>query len=149
EEVGCLGAPSLIAFLNANLPAPAAVVVGEPTEMKVVTGHKGITRVRTTVTGHEGHSSRPHQGVSAVMVAAELIGVLQKVAENVRIGGPHNALFDPSYTTITVNRISGGTEVNIMAGHCTFEWDIRALPDDNAQSYIRSLDEHCRKEVIP
>ncbi len=149
EEVGCLGAPRLIRFLNANLPAPAAVIVGEPTEMKVVTAHKGITRVRTTVTGHEAHSSRPHHGVSAVMVAAELIGYLQNMAAQIAQAGPFSDLFDPPHTTITVNRISGGTEVNIMAGHCTFEWDIRVLPEDDFDRYIRIFNAHCRSEVLP
>ena len=65
EEIGCLGAPSLIKVLEKEVPKPRAVIVGEPTEMKVVSAHKGITRVRTAVTGHEAHSSQTHRGVSA------------------------------------------------------------------------------------
>jgi acetylornithine deacetylase len=149
EEVGCLGAPSLIRLLNAELPAPAAVVVGEPTEMKVVTAHKGITGVRTTVTGHEAHSSQPHRGVSAVMVAAELIGFLQGLAQEAAAAGPRNGLFEPPHTTITVNRIEGGTALNILAGHCTFHWDVRALPEDDPEHYIARFMAHCRDEVLP
>jgi acetylornithine deacetylase len=149
EEVGCLGAPSLIRLLNAELPAPSAVIVGEPTEMKVVSAHKGITGVRTTVTGHEAHSSQPHRGVSAVMVAAELIGFLQNLAREAASTGPQNTLFDPPHTTITVNRIEGGTALNILAGHCTFHWDVRALPEDNPDLYIGRFMAHCRDEVLP
>ncbi|MGD8416713.1 MAG: M20/M25/M40 family metallo-hydrolase, partial [Pseudomonadales bacterium] len=73
EEVGCLGAPALIESLTTAVPTPQAVIVGEPTMMRVVSAHKSIFHFRTRVTGHEAHSSQPHRGVSAVMVAARLI----------------------------------------------------------------------------
>ena len=149
EEVGCLGAPSLIRFLNENLPAPRAVIVGEPTDMKVVSAHKGITGVRTVVTGHESHSSQTHRGVSAVMVAAELIQFLQGLAAEAATRGPFDPLFEPSHTTLTVNQITGGTALNIMAGQCTFHWDVRALPGDDPESYIKHFRRHCDEVVLP
>ena len=149
EEVGCLGVPSLIRLLRAELPEPAAVIVGEPTEMKVVTAHKGITGIATVVTGHEAHSSQPHLGVSAVMVAAELISFLQAMARDAANDGPHDQLFNPPYTTITVNHIEGGTALNILAHHCSFQWDIRALPDDDPLKYIEKFEAFCRESVIP
>lgn len=149
EEVGCMGAPSLIKFLNQELPAPRAVIVGEPTEMKVVSAHKGITGVRTTVTGHEAHSSQIHRGVSAVMVAAELIQYLRGLCDEAAAKGPHNSLFEPTHTTLTANVIEGGTAINIMAGQCTFQWDVRALPEDNPDRYIRRFMDHCAREVLP
>lgn len=148
EEVGCIGVPSLIKLINAELPKPAAVVVGEPTEMKVVTAHKGITGVRTVVTGHEAHSSQPHRGVSAVMIAAELIEFLRGLnAEAQR--KVRNPMFEPDHTTLTINMIEGGTAVNILAGHCTFMWDVRALPEDNPAAYIKRFTDHCRDVVLP
>lgn len=148
EEVGCIGVPSLIKLINAELPKPSAVIVGEPTEMKVVTAHKGITGVRTVVTGHEAHSSQPHRGVSAVMIAAELIGFLRamgiEAANRLR-----NPMFEPEHTTITINRIEGGTALNILAGHCTFQWDVRALPEDDAAAYIKRFTDHCNTVVLP
>ena len=149
EEVGCIGVPSLIKLLNAELPKPSAVIVGEPTDMKVVTAHKGVTGVRTVITGHEAHSSLPHRGVSAVMVAAELIEFLRALSAEAAISGPRNALFDPEHTTITVNRIEGGTAPNIMAGHCAFQWDVRVLPDDDPAIYIKRFTDHCREVVLP
>jgi acetylornithine deacetylase len=71
EEIGCLGAPSMIEVIRRELPAPAFVVVGEPTDMEAVSGHKGIATFHVTVTGREVHSSQPHLGVSAVMEAVE------------------------------------------------------------------------------
>ncbi|MCA0200538.1 MAG: acetylornithine deacetylase [Proteobacteria bacterium] len=149
EEVGCAGVPSLIRLLNKELPAPRAVIVGEPTDMKVVSAHKGITGVRTIVTGHESHSSQTHRGVSAVMIAAELIQYLRAMSEEAAAKGPHNGLFEPPHTTLTVNVINGGTAINIMAGSCEFQWDVRALPEDDPDRYIRRFMEHCTHDVLP
>ncbi len=149
EEVGCIGVPSLIKVLNAELPKPAAVIVGEPTDMKVVTAHKGIMGLRTVVTGHEAHSSQPHIGVSAVMIAAELIEFLRGLSLEAASSGLKNPLFMPNHTTITVNRIEGGTALNILAGHCTFQWDVRALPEDNPAEYLKRFTEHCNTVVLP
>lgn len=149
EEVGCLGVPSLIKLLNAELPKPSAVIVGEPTDMKVVTAHKGVTGLRTVVTGHEAHSSQPHRGVSAVMVAAELIEFLRSMSAEAASKGPKNPLFEPEHTTITVNRIEGGTALNILAGHCTFQWDIRALPEEDPSTYLQRFTDHCNTAVLP
>ncbi|MSO73310.1 MAG: acetylornithine deacetylase [Rhodospirillaceae bacterium] len=149
EEVGCVGVPSLIRLLATEVPTPRAVIVGEPTEMKVVSAHKGITGVHTTVTGHEAHSSQTHLGVSAVMVAAELIQFLQTLALEAKTNGPHDNLFEPNHTTITVNHIEGGTALNILARHCTFQWDIRALPTDDPKKYLERFTAHCREAVLP
>jgi acetylornithine deacetylase len=149
EEVGCLGAPSLIRLLNRELPKPSAVIVGEPTEMKVVSAHKGITGVRTIVTGHETHSSQTHRGVSAVMIAAELIQFLQSLSAEAAAKGPHNDMFEPPHSTITVNVIEGGTAINIMAHHCTFQWDIRVLPEDNPARYLDRFRAYCSDVVLP
>jgi len=149
EEVGCLGVPSLIKVLEKEVPKPDAVIVGEPTLMKVVSAHKGIMGVRTAVRGHEAHSSLTHLGVSAVMVAAELIQFLQQLANEAREKGPINKDFMPPHTTITVNKIDGGTALNILAGHCTFHWDVRALPEDDPQKYFDRFRSFCNETVLP
>ncbi|MEM8920412.1 MAG: M20/M25/M40 family metallo-hydrolase, partial [Pseudomonadota bacterium] len=79
EEVGCLGAPSMIDAIIAAGAAPSAVWVGEPTEWKVVTGHKGIMVHTVEIIGLEAHSSLPHHGVSAVHEAIDLMGVLRDI----------------------------------------------------------------------
>ncbi|MGE0409602.1 MAG: M20/M25/M40 family metallo-hydrolase, partial [Amphiplicatus sp.] len=72
EEIGLLGAPHMIAEMREKLPAPSAVIVGEPTMMKVIDGHKGIASFRVAVTGFTTHSSQTDRGVSAVEAAARL-----------------------------------------------------------------------------
>ena len=149
EEVGCIGVPSLIREIDDAVPKPRAVIVGEPTEMKVVSAQKGITNVRTVVAGHEAHSSQTQRGVSAVMVAAELIQYIQSLAAEAAAKGPHDHHFEPHHTTITINIIEGGTAVNIMAGHCAFHWDIRSLPSEDPMTYVERFNRYCNDTVLP
>jgi acetylornithine deacetylase len=134
EEVGCLGAPDLIRALVAELPKPAVVVVGEPTDMVAVSGHKGIASFRVTVTGREAHSSQTHLGVSANMAAIRLMGALVDLSERLEAGADPASLFTPKGATLTIGVIHGGTAVNILARECCFLFDLRTPPglDPNA-----------------
>ncbi|MFO1350700.1 MAG: acetylornithine deacetylase [Gammaproteobacteria bacterium] len=149
EEVGCQGAPRMIREIAARLPRPAAVVVGEPTSMKVVTAHKGITVLKTTVTGYEAHSSQVHRGVSAVMTAARLITYLDDLAQHKYASETTNPDFAPGHTSIHVGTVQGGTAVNIISRHCEFGWDIRNLPGEDPQPIIDRFQDHCRHQVEP
>jgi acetylornithine deacetylase len=142
EELGCLGAPSMIAAAQGTLRKPGAVIVGEPTSMRVANTHKGLCIVRTRVTGVEAHSSLTHQGVSAVMLAGELIGYLAEIsrtfARNASTAGYGVALQLP-HTTLSVNRIEGGTAVNILAAACEFDWDIRTVAGEAPSAILRQV----------
>ena len=136
EEVGCLGAPSMIAAMRRRLPPAAAVIVGEPTEMGVVTAHKGSVGIDTTVIGHTVHSSIVHRGVSAVMVAAELIQWhSDRMAENAA-AAEADSPFDPPFTTLHVGKIEGGTARNLTAAACQFVTDVRCLPGDDPEGWV-------------
>lgn len=149
EEVGCAGVPSLIKLITKEVPQPRAVIVGEPTDMKVVTAHKGVTAVTATVTGHEAHSSQTQLGVSAVMAAGRLINFVAEMTAENAAGANKDSNFEPDHTTMTVNVVQGGTALNIMAGQCTLTWDIRSLPGDNPQSYIDRFRRFCDDTVVP
>jgi acetylornithine deacetylase len=125
EEIGCLGAPSLIEDIVRTAPKPAAVIVGEPTSMKVVSAHKGIRSFFVEVTGREAHSSLPGQGVSAVMEALKLMSL---VAEMGREAWPSatDAHYLPPGPTMTIGKVEGGTAANILARRCEFVWDLRS-----------------------
>jgi len=128
EEVGCLGAPAMIEVLGHVLPAPAAVIVGEPTNMEVVHGHKGITSYIVTVTGHEAHSSLTHLGLSANMMAVRLMHSLSELARRLEREGNPASPFVPPHPTLTIGQINGGTAVNILARQCVFLFDLRCPP---------------------
>jgi acetylornithine deacetylase len=140
EEIGCLGAPSMIDAAQRLLPKPAAVLVGEPTGMRLATQHKGVCVLRTRVTGIEAHSSLIHQGVSAVMLAGEMISQLNEISLELAARKVfENRNFDPPHTTLSVNRIEGGTATNILAALCEFDWDIRALPGETPTAILVRL----------
>jgi acetylornithine deacetylase len=149
EEVGCLGAPRMIRELVARVPAPAAVVVGEPTEMRVMTAHKGIAVYRTTVTGHEAHSSQTHRGVSAVMTAARLITWLDDEARALRASASPGSGFEPPWTTIHVGMVKGGTAINIISRRCDFFWDVRSIPGDDPAAIVAGLQRRAEEELLP
>jgi len=149
EEVGCLGAPHLIADVIENLPRPGAVIIGEPTEMKVVDAHKGITAFTTTVTGHEAHSSLTNRGVNAVMHAGKLIAFLSDLAEEKAANADPASRFDPPYSTIHVGTVEGGTALNIVARECAFKWEIRSVPGDDPEDTLARFEHYYERELVP
>jgi len=149
EEVGCLGVRPMIADIVKTVAKPRLAIIGEPTEMKVVNAHKGIRSFRTTVTGREAHSSQTHKGVNAVMVAAELITYLASLAEEMRSKGDPSGRFDPPYTTVQSSTIEGGTALNILARHCTFQWEFRYLPGSSQNDILDKFTAHTRDVVLP
>jgi acetylornithine deacetylase len=149
EEVGCLGVRPMIADISRNVPTPRLAIIGEPTEMKVVNAHKGIRAFRTTVTGREAHSSRTDKGVNAVMVAAELIVYLDSLADEMRERGDPSGRFDPPYTTVQAATIRGGTALNILAHHCSFQWEFRYLPGTSEHDILDRFEAHAQGAVLP
>ena len=133
EEVGCTGAPPMIDRMLEVVPKASAVIVGEPSMMKAVTGHKGGQGFWTHVVGFEVHSSIMHTGVNAIMFGAKLIDWANQVnAESMaRTPTPLAAMFDPPWTTAHVGVISGGTAHNITAKDCRFGMDFRAVPGES------------------
>ena len=133
EEIGCLGAPPMIAAMRGVVPKGGPVIVGEPSMMKAVTGHKGGQGFDTHVVGFEVHSSLLPQGVSAILEGAKIIDFANhRNAENAaRKPTALAAMFDPPYTTWHVGQVSGGTAHNITARDCRFSMDFRAVPGDD------------------
>ncbi len=128
EEVGCKGVRPLVAHMRDHLPRPRAVIVGEPTSMQVVNGHKSAVTFSTEVLGHEGHSSLTHHGVNAIMVAGELLSEINRIRTDLIGRGDQTRRFDPPYSTVHVGLIEGGTAKNIIPRRCAFQWETRLLP---------------------
>jgi len=148
EEVGCLGAPDLSRHLQGLPVRPQALIVGEPTEMKVVNAHKGCCAIRTTVTGLEGHSSETHKGVNSIFAAAKLINYLAERAEEMQTTNV-NPRFDPPYTTIQVGTINGGTAGNIIPKETTFWWEYRTCPGVNGAEIVADFEAFAQAKVLP
>ncbi len=149
EEVGCLGVHGIVKHIATKPPLPRAVIVGEPTEMRVVNAHKGVFGFRTTVRGFEAHSSATHIGVNAVMYAAELISFLSELARERRDDRPHNHHFDPPYTSVHVGTVRGGTALNIIPKECSFLWEYRLLPGEDENEIIERFEMFAAETVLP
>jgi acetylornithine deacetylase len=134
EEVGCTGVSGMLDDLVAAGIKPALAIVGEPTLMKVVGAHKGGTAVRTKCHGHEGHSSAPHKGASAVMMAGEFIAALSQIG--VELQDDRDPRFDPPFSTTQANVVSGGTALNILAKEARIVWECRTLPGRDPQDVV-------------
>jgi acetylornithine deacetylase len=136
EEVGCAGVEPMIAEIARRGAAPSVVWVGEPTLWGVISAHKGIRDYEVHITGKAAHSSDPRLGASAIHEAIDLLGVLRGIAREQEANAPKTSDFDPSWTTITVGQIGGGTAANILARECSFVFDVRTVPGGNADQLL-------------
>ncbi|HAZ99555.1 MAG TPA: acetylornithine deacetylase, partial [Halomonas sp.] len=121
EEIGCVGAPSLIKRFCEHYSTTAHVIVGEPTSMQPVVAQKGATNLRTTVIGREAHSSQVNQGTSAIHVAARLVTLIEDTMAALVEEGRVDEAFNVPHTSLHVGKIKGGTAINIMARECQFD----------------------------
>ena len=128
EEVGCLGAPLILADLKARGITPDYCIVGEPTNMAMVVAHKGIAVYRCRVHGKSAHSSLTAQGVNAISYASRLVNYVDDLAQELSVRDDGDALFDVPYSTISIGTIQGGTATNIVPNLCEFTFDYRNLP---------------------
>ncbi len=149
EELGCLGAPSLIARICKNIPMPRAAIIGEPTSMKLVNAHKGVAIFETIVNGCSRHSSQVHMGVNANSYAAECIRRLDEIGKEFEAKGTIDDRFQPAYSTISVNMIEGGAALNIIAEECKITWDCRSIAADDMATALRKIETYCTETLEP
>ena len=142
EEIGCTGAPPMIEAMRQVLPQASAAIIGEPSRMKAVNGHKGGAGYRVTVKGYEVHSSLLPYGVSAIMEAARLIMWANdsNAANRAKPVTPMAGLFDPPFTTVHTGMINGGTAHNITAGHCSYVMEFRVVPGESPQDWCMAFE---------
>ena len=149
EEIGCLGSLDTIARFGEDLPRPAVAIVGEPTRMAVIDGHKSISTYKTTVHGKEAHSSNPRFGANAIEAACALVGELYALQAVLEEEGDPTGLFDPGFSTVHVGTIEGGNARNILAKRCAFGWEFRGLPGSDPRRALRHLDAYIERIVKP
>ena len=136
EEVGCLGAPLMLEELSQRGINPDYCIVGEPSSMKMVVAHKGISVFRCSVHGKSAHSSLTHQGVNAISYAAKLIGFIDELASQLAESDQVDPMFDVPYSTLSIGTIEGGTATNIVPNLCEFTFDYRNLPSMGTQDIL-------------
>ncbi len=148
EEVGCIGVHGLLQDVIANLPLPDAVVVGEPTSMKIIGGHKGSRSYQTVFKGVPAHSSDPSLGVNSIMAAARLVSYLESMQQDLVDNAKPDSAFDPPCSTIDLGIINGGTANNIIPEYTTVQWGFRLLPDDDADQLQQQVFDFIERQIV-
>lgn len=149
EEIGCFGARALVREIAAMGIRPAIAIIGEPTGMGVVEGHKGCYEYTTEFAGLEGHGSNPDRGVNAVEYAARFASRLLELRDSLKQRASPTSRFDPPWPTLQIGRMTGGAARNIIAGQCTVEWEIRPIRISDADFVKHEIDAYVADTLLP
>ena len=149
EEIGCFGAERMPEFLASCGAKPRIAIIGEPTEMTPISGHKGGMELVTHIRGAAGHASKPAEGVNAIFAAARLITFIEQLAHECA-GAPHDGSpFDPPHSTLSVGTIRGGEARNIIPDSCSLDWEIRAHPGEDPHLLRRKVEDFVATDILP
>jgi acetylornithine deacetylase len=149
EETGCLGARNLVPQLQERGIRPAMAIVGEPTTMQIIEGHKGCCEYTARFTGLEGHGSAPDRGVNAVVYAVRYVTRLMELAEELKHRAPRDTKFDPPWTTVNVGRLCGGVAHNVIPGKAEVEWEMRPAQYGDAEFVKEQLNHLIEHDLLP
>ena len=149
EEVGCVGVRGALEKLKHRPIKPKGVIIGEPTEMRVTTAHKGKKSVRCRVHGHECHSSLAPKGVNAIEYAAEVIAYLKAMARRFVADGPFDRDYDVPYSTVHTGVVHGGTALNIVPKDCRFDFEFRYLPGVDPEALYDDVRRFAESKLLP
>ena len=149
EEIGCLGAQALVPEMEERGIRPEIAIIGEPTEMRVIEGHKGCYEYTTRFSGLEGHGSAPDLGVNAAEYAARFIGKLLELREHLKTRAPEWSQFEPPWSTINIGRVSGGIAPNVIPGKAEVDWEMRPVHLPDADLVKERLARFVEAELLP
>jgi len=149
EEVGCFGARALVECLKNKGIRPGIAVIGEPTSMRIIEGHKGCYEYTTRFCGLAGHGSAPDRGVNAVEYAVRYVNRLLELKDALRARAPAGSRFDPPWTTINTGSLHGGVAHNVIAGHAAVEWEMRPVQISDADFVKADMKSFCDNDLLP
>lgn len=149
EEVGCIGAGHLVQMLRDKGLRPAMAIIGEPTEMRIIEGHKGCNEYTTHFHGLAGHGSAPEMGVNAVEYAVRYVARILELKDQLRARAPAGSRFEPPWTTINVGGLHGGVAHNVIAENAWVEWDMRPVQRGDAEFVKADLKAYCDEVLLP
>jgi acetylornithine deacetylase len=149
EEVGCIGAQALADSLRAKGVKPAVAIIGEPTSMRIIEGHKGCCEYTTRFEGLAGHGSAPHRGVNAVEYAVRYVARLLELREDLKARTPKSSRFDPPWTTINPGALHGGIAHNVIADHATVDWEMRPVQESDGPFVRDTMRSYVSETLLP
>lgn len=139
EEIGCVGVRRLLDVLHAAPVRPFLCIVGEPTLMRLATGHKGKTALHATCHGREGHSAQAPLTVNALHLGCDLVSEVRQLQARVTAQGARDGAYDVPYTTLHVGKFNGGVALNIVPNRCDLDFEIRNIAQDDPQALVDQL----------
>ena len=149
EEVGCLGARALVPELKARGIRPAMALIGEPTGMRLIEGHKGCCEYTVRFSGLEGHGSAPERGVNAAEYAVRYVSRLMQLRGDLMLRAPEFSRFEPPWTTINIGRVSGGVAHNVIAGKAEVDWEMRPVQPGDAGFVNDRIGRYVVEDLLP
>jgi len=149
EETACQGAPILIKEMLKRGIKDGICIVGEPTNMKIIDGHKGTYEYTTHFKGLAGHASAPHKGVNTIEYAARYINKLLEIREILKTKTPKDSVFDPPFTTLQIGGISGGIARNVIADKCNVDWELRPVVKEDGIWVNSEIDKFANEILLP
>ena len=147
EEIGCVGVQRMLNLLEHQPIKPSCCIIGEPTSMEVVIGHKGKHASRVKVKGHACHSGQSPFGVNAVDFASELIVYIRKLAREKSQDGPFDMEYEVPYSTLHTGVVKGGTSLNIVPNYCQFDFEIRHLYEEDPQYLLDKIEAYAKENL--
>ena len=148
EEIGCVGVHSLLDLIKKKSINPEFCIVGEPTSMEMVIGHKGKHAYDVKVDGLSCHSGQAPNGVNAINYASKLINYIEEINKEKSIKGPFDNEYEIPYSTLHTGLIKGGTILNIVPKLCQFEFEIRHLAEDDPLEIIQRIKQYTEESLI-
>ncbi len=149
EETGCLGAKDLAQHLADRADRPSLAIIGEPTEMRLIEGHKGCCEYSTYFTGRAGHGSQPDLGVNAVEYAVRYINRLMDMRAELMARAPAGCAFDPPYSTINIGGLHGGIAHNVIPGLARVDWETRPVQSGDLTHVKTTMQAYCEDVLLP
>jgi len=149
EETGCIGAQALVDELRNMELKPSVAIIGEPTDMRIVEGHKGCCEYTTRFTGLEGHGSAPERGVNAAEYAVRYVTRLMELREELKSRAPKGSRFDPPWSTLNIGRVAGGVAHNVIVGKAEVEWDFRPVHDTDHKFLKKEINAYANDVLLP
>lgn len=149
EETGCIGAAHLAQNLTERSIKPSLALIGEPTCMRVIEGHKGCYEYSTHFQGLEGHGSAPDLGVNAIEFAVRYVSRLLDLRDELKLMAPDNSRFEPPWTTVNTGALNGGHVHNVIASKATVDWEMRPVQARDADFVKGAMKTYCDEVLLP
>ncbi len=139
EEIGCMGVRRMIEALAARPERPALCIIGEPTGMKIATGHKGKTAYRACCHGVEGHSALAPNALNALHLGADFVAALTRRQDDLARNGARDPAYDIPFSTVHAGMMRGGTAINIVPNLCEIDFEIRNIVADDPARIMAAI----------